>query len=157
MWAGARSAIVLGVNYGPDTRSRWRCWRTGPRGAISVYAQGDDYHEVIKGRLKTLARWLAEAKFGGEVKVFVDTAPLMEKPLAERAGPRLAGQAHQPGQSRELRLLAVPGLDPDRRWSWSPTRPRPTTAAPAGPASTSARPTPSRRPTSSMRGAASPT
>jgi epoxyqueuosine reductase len=55
------------------------------RAAISVYAQGDDYHELIKGRLKQLARWL-QARFGGELKVFVDTAPLLEKPLAERAG-----------------------------------------------------------------------
>ena len=55
------------------------------RGAISVYAQGDDYHDVIKPRLKALARWLVE-KAGGDVKVFVDTAPVMEKPLAAAAG-----------------------------------------------------------------------
>src|SRR5262249_3014888 len=55
------------------------------RGAISVYAQGDDYHQLIKGRLKTLAQKL-QSKLGGQVKVFVDTAPLLEKPLAERAG-----------------------------------------------------------------------
>jgi epoxyqueuosine reductase len=80
MWPGARSAVVLGMNYGPDG--------AGPPAdarAISAYAQGDDYHEVIKPRLKALARWL-QAEFGGELKVFVDTAPLMEKPLAERAG-----------------------------------------------------------------------
>lgn len=84
MWEGARTAIVLGMNYGPpadplpemDDRSA---------GYISVYARGDDYHEVIKGRLKTLAGQLA-ARLGAEVKVFVDTAPLMEKPLAQRAG-----------------------------------------------------------------------
>src|SRR5262249_13247731 len=55
------------------------------RGAISVYAQGDDYHEIIKPRLKSLARWLA-AQAGGDMKVFVDTAAVMEKPLAAAAG-----------------------------------------------------------------------
>jgi len=84
MWADARSAIVLGVNYGPD-RDPLDILKEPTRGAISVYAQGDDYHEVIKARLKALARWL-QARFGGELKVFVDTAPLLEKPLAERAG-----------------------------------------------------------------------
>jgi epoxyqueuosine reductase len=84
MWPGARSAIVLGMNYGPD-RDPLEALNDRARGAISVYAQGDDYHELIKKRLKALARWL-QARFGGELKVFVDTAPLMEKPLAERAG-----------------------------------------------------------------------
>ncbi|HKP78929.1 MAG TPA: tRNA epoxyqueuosine(34) reductase QueG [Phenylobacterium sp.] len=84
MWAGARSAVVLGVNYGPD-RDPLAILGQPAKGAISVYAQGDDYHEVIKARLKALARWMA-ARFGGELKVFVDTAPLLEKPLAERAG-----------------------------------------------------------------------
>ncbi len=84
MWGDARSAIVLGVNYGPD-HDPLAILEQPDRGAISVYAQGDDYHELIKGRLKQLARWL-QARFGGELKVFVDTAPLLEKPLAERAG-----------------------------------------------------------------------
>ena len=84
MWDGARSAIVLGVNYGPDT-DPLAILNEPTKGAISVYAQGDDYHELIKSRLKALARWLV-ARFGGELKVFVDTAPLLEKPLAERAG-----------------------------------------------------------------------
>ena len=84
MWPDARSAVVLGVNYGPDVDPR-AAQADGSRGAVSVYAQGDDYHEVIKKRLKALARWMA-ADLGCEVKVFVDTAPLMEKPLAERAG-----------------------------------------------------------------------
>jgi epoxyqueuosine reductase len=55
------------------------------RGAVSVYAQGRDYHDLIKRRLKRLGRWLIEAA-GGEIKVFVDTAPVMEKPLAQAAG-----------------------------------------------------------------------
>ncbi|QUD87323.1 tRNA epoxyqueuosine(34) reductase QueG [Phenylobacterium montanum] len=84
MWPGARSAIVLGVNYGPEA-DPLAILEHRSRGAISVYAQGDDYHELIKKRLKALARWLV-AETGCELKVFVDTAPLMEKPLAQSAG-----------------------------------------------------------------------
>jgi epoxyqueuosine reductase len=84
MWAEARSAIVLGVNYGPD-ENPLAVLEDRTRGSISVYARGDDYHELIKGRLKQLGGWL-QSRFGGQLKVFVDTAPLMEKPLAERAG-----------------------------------------------------------------------
>jgi epoxyqueuosine reductase len=84
MWADAASAIMLGMNYGPDHDPLVALDdRSGA--AMSVYAQGDDYHEVIKKRLKLLAGWI-QRQFGGEVKVFVDTAPLMEKPLAERSG-----------------------------------------------------------------------
>jgi len=84
MWADAKTAVVLGVNYGPE-HDPLLALQDPSRPAISVYAQGDDYHEVIKKRLKALARWM-HGRFGGEVKVFVDTAPLMEKPLAQRAG-----------------------------------------------------------------------
>jgi epoxyqueuosine reductase len=84
MWAEARSAVVLGVNYGPD-EDPLAVLAHKDRGAISVYARGDDYHALIKKRLKALARWLA-AEAGCAVKVFVDTAPLMEKPLAQAAG-----------------------------------------------------------------------
>ncbi|HEX2800550.1 MAG TPA: tRNA epoxyqueuosine(34) reductase QueG [Phenylobacterium sp.] len=84
MWPDARSAIVLGMNYGPD-HDPLEILAERDRGAISVYAQGDDYHELIKSRLKALARWL-QVRFGGDLKVFVDTAPLLEKPLAEQAG-----------------------------------------------------------------------
>ena len=84
MWDHARTAIVLGLNYGPGT-DPLPGMADASAGYISVYARGDDYHEVIKGRLKTLAGQVA-AHTGGEVKVFVDTAPLMEKPLAQRAG-----------------------------------------------------------------------
>jgi epoxyqueuosine reductase len=84
MWSDARSAIMLGVNYGPD-HDPLAVLGEPTKAAISVYAQGDDYHELIKGRLKALARWL-QGRFGGELKVFVDTAPLLEKPLAEQAG-----------------------------------------------------------------------
>jgi epoxyqueuosine reductase len=75
---------MLGVNYGPD-EDPLAILKRRTRGAISVYAQGDDYHDVIKKRLKTLARWLA-ATAKCEVKVFVDTAAVMEKPLAQAAG-----------------------------------------------------------------------
>jgi epoxyqueuosine reductase len=84
LWPEARTALVLGLNYGPDHDPRERLLDPR-RAAISVYAQGDDYHEVIKGRLKDLGGWIG-AKVGGDLKVFVDTAPLMEKPLAQAAG-----------------------------------------------------------------------
>ncbi|MEJ6790396.1 tRNA epoxyqueuosine(34) reductase QueG [Brevundimonas sp. BR2-1] len=84
MWDGARTAIVLGLNYGPETDPLPEM-ADRSAGYVSVYARGDDYHEVIKGRLKTLAGQIA-ARTAEEVKVFVDTAPLMEKPLAQRAG-----------------------------------------------------------------------
>lgn len=84
LWAGVRSVIMLGVNYGPD-ENPLAILAQRTRGAISVYAQGDDYHDLIKKRLKALARWLV-ATSGAEVKVFVDTAAVMEKPLAQAAG-----------------------------------------------------------------------
>jgi len=84
LWPEVRSIIMLGMNYGPDD-DPLAVLRQRTRGAISVYAQGDDYHEIIKPRLKALARWLI-ARAGGDVKVFVDTAAVMEKPLAEAAG-----------------------------------------------------------------------
>ena len=84
LWPGVRSIIMLGVNYGPD-ENPLAILEQRTRGAISVYAQGDDYHDLIKKRLKALARWLV-ATSGGDVKVFVDTAAVMEKPLAQAAG-----------------------------------------------------------------------
>jgi epoxyqueuosine reductase len=84
LWPDVRSIIMLGVNYGPD-ENPLAILQQRARGAISVYAQGDDYHDLIKKRLKALARWLV-ATSGGEVKVFVDTAAVMEKPLAQAAG-----------------------------------------------------------------------
>ncbi len=84
LWPAVRSVIMLGVNYGPD-ENPLAILESRTRGAISVYAQGDDYHDLIKKRLKALARWLV-ATSGGEVKVFVDTAAVMEKPLAQAAG-----------------------------------------------------------------------
>jgi len=83
LWPEAQSVIVLGANYGP-ARDPLAEHAHGA-GAISVYARGDDYHDVLKKQLKRLARFVAE-NFGGDVKVFVDTAPVMEKPLAQAAG-----------------------------------------------------------------------
>lgn len=84
LWPEVRSIIVLAMNYGPDRDPR-DVLDKHDRGAISVYAQNRDYHDVMKGRLKEIAGKIV-ARAGGDVKVFVDTAPVMEKPLAEAAG-----------------------------------------------------------------------
>src|SRR6266404_4843231 len=84
LWPDARSIVMLGVNYGPD-HDPTVILAKPERAAISVYANGDDYHDVIKKRLKALARWLV-AQAGGDARVFVDTAAVMEKPLAAAAG-----------------------------------------------------------------------
>ena len=84
LWPQARSVIMLGMNYGPAEDPLSILEESG-RGAVSVYARGDDYHDVIKPRLKAIAGWLV-ANAGCEAKVFVDTAPVMEKPLAQAAG-----------------------------------------------------------------------
>ncbi|MBP6014514.1 MAG: tRNA epoxyqueuosine(34) reductase QueG [Alphaproteobacteria bacterium] len=84
LWTEAKSAIVLGLSYAPAADPLLNL-EEKQRATISVYAQGDDYHDVIKKRLKAIARAIIE-KLGGDMKVFVDTAPLMEKPLAEAAG-----------------------------------------------------------------------
>jgi epoxyqueuosine reductase len=83
LWPDVRSVIMLGVNYGPDS-DPLAILEQPTRAAISVYAQGDDYHDLIKKRLKSLARWLV-ATAPSDVKVFVDTAAVMEKPLAQAA------------------------------------------------------------------------
>jgi epoxyqueuosine reductase len=84
LWPQVRSVVMLGLNYGParDPLENLPC---RDRGTISVYARNRDYHDIVKGRLKTLAARFA-SRTGANVKVFVDTAPLMEKPLAEAAG-----------------------------------------------------------------------
>lgn len=84
LWPEAKSVIMLGVNYGPDTDPLAQL-ADRQIGNISVYARNRDYHDLIKGRLKDLAGLLSR-RTGGAVKVFVDTAPLMEKPLAQAAG-----------------------------------------------------------------------
>ena len=100
LWSEVRSIIVLGMNYGPQedalaTLAKPEC------GNISVYARHRDYHDVIKGKLKMLASWLIAQAGDGDVKVFVDTAPVMEKPLAQAAGLGWQGR-HTNLVSREL-------------------------------------------------------
>ncbi|MFO0993816.1 MAG: tRNA epoxyqueuosine(34) reductase QueG [Hyphomicrobiales bacterium] len=99
MWPQARSAVMLAMNYGQDLDPMARLRQTDS-GVISLYALGRDYHDVIKGKLKLLAAWFAK-RSGAEVKVFVDTAPLMEKPLAAKAGLGWQGK-HTNLLSREL-------------------------------------------------------
>jgi epoxyqueuosine reductase len=84
LWPDVRSVVMLAMNYGPD-RDPLELLERRDRGAISVYARHRDYHDVIKGRLKEVAQKIA-ARSGAEVKVFVDTAPVTEKPLAAAAG-----------------------------------------------------------------------
>jgi epoxyqueuosine reductase len=81
LWGEARTVVVLGVNYGPEDEAP----TPSDCGVVSVYARGRDYHDVLKRRLKALARWI-DGEWPGALKLFVDTAPVMEKPLAERAG-----------------------------------------------------------------------
>lgn len=84
LWPDIRSMVILGVNYAPG-EDPLEATRRRDAAAISIYARGRDYHDVIKKRLKELARWI-HATWPGELKVFVDTAPVMEKPLAQKAG-----------------------------------------------------------------------
>jgi epoxyqueuosine reductase len=84
LWPAARTAIVMAQSYAQDLDPLARLEQRGS-GVISVYALNRDYHDIVKGKLKRIAQWLARAS-GAEVKVFVDTAPLMEKPLAQTAG-----------------------------------------------------------------------
>ena len=118
LWPPARSVVCLAMNYGPAHDPLDDLGRDG-RATISVYARGRDYHDVVKKRLKALARWMA-ATTGGGVKVFVDTAPVMEKPLAQRAGVGWQGK-HTNLVSREFgswlflgEIYTTLALEPDR-------------------------------------------
>ncbi|CCM74069.1 tRNA epoxyqueuosine(34) reductase QueG [Rhizobium mesoamericanum] len=99
LWSDVRSIVVFGLNYGPDEDPR-DILKKPDKAAISVYARNRDYHDVIKGRLKEIATRFA-ARAGADVKVFVDTAPVMEKPLAAAAGLGWQGK-HTNLVSREL-------------------------------------------------------
>ncbi|GAA0323418.1 tRNA epoxyqueuosine(34) reductase QueG [Sphingomonas oligophenolica] len=85
LWPEVKSVIALGMSYAP-AGDPFALAEQGEKGRISVYAQGADYHDVVKRALKALARWLVAEARDADVKVFVDTAPVMEKPLAEAAG-----------------------------------------------------------------------
>ena len=103
LWPEVRSVIMLAMNYGPDDAPEHHPLahlKDRQRGGISVYARHRDYHDIIKGRLKELASFLVK-RAGGDVKVFVDTAPVMEKPLGEAAGLGWQGK-HTNLVSREL-------------------------------------------------------
>lgn len=93
------TVIAVGMNYGPDHNPMHNL-QHADRGNISVYARGDDYHDVVKKRLKQLGNWLAQT-YKTELKVFVDTAPVMEKPLAQLAGIGWQGK-HSNVVSREF-------------------------------------------------------
>jgi epoxyqueuosine reductase len=84
LWPAARTVIALGLSYAPEGDALAALGQPD-RGNISVYARNRDYHDVLKGKLKHLAQFVA-ARFGADAKVFVDTAPVMEKPVAEQAG-----------------------------------------------------------------------
>lgn len=99
LWPEVRSIILLGLNYGPAT-DPLAALAQKDMGSISVYARNRDYHDVIKGKLKEIAGFLA-SKASSDVKVFVDTAPVMEKPLAEAAGLGFQGK-HTVVVSREF-------------------------------------------------------
>ena len=101
LWPEARSVIVLAENYGPERDPR-EDFDKRSAGIVSVYARNRDYHDIVKKRLKRLARWLiAEAGSDPDVKVFVDTAPVPEKPLGQAAGLGWQGK-HTNLVSREL-------------------------------------------------------
>lgn len=85
LWPEAVSVIALGMNYGPE-EDPLSILAERDRAAISVYARNKDYHDIVKKRLKALARWMVERWHGSALKVFVDTAPVAEKPLAQAAG-----------------------------------------------------------------------
>ncbi len=121
LWADARSVIVLGLNYGPESDPMEALSQTS-NGVISVYARGRDYHDLIKKKLKRVAGWLHRER-DCEVKVFVDTAPVMEKPLAQAAGAGWQGK-HTNLVSREFgswlflgTIFTTEPLEPDEEES----------------------------------------
>ncbi len=110
LWPEARSAIALGMSYAPASDPLTLAAHP-ELGRVSVYAQGGDYHKTVKKALKALARWLVD-QAGGELKVFVDTAPVMEKPLAQAAGIGWQGK-HTNLVSREHGSWMFLGVYPD--------------------------------------------
>ena len=122
LWPEARSVIMLAETYTP-AHDPLAILDRPDRAAISVYAQNRDYHDVVKKRLKTVGRWLIAQAEGAEIKVFVDTAPVMEKPLAAAAGLGWQGK-HTNLLSRELgnwfflgAIFTTVDLAPDARQS----------------------------------------
>ena len=153
IWPEVKSIIMLGLSYGPE-RDPLEVLGQRSRGAISVYAQGADYHDVIKAKLKTLAARV-QGFAPGDVKIFVDTAPVMEKPIAAKAGLGWQGK-HTNLVSRDFGSWLFLGAIFTTSRSL-PMRQSRIIAAVAAVASMCARPRPSSRPISSMRAPASPT
>ena len=119
LWPEAQSVIMLAEPYTPE-HDPLAVLEEPDRAAISVYAQNRDYHDVVKKRLKRVGRWLINAVPGAEIKVFVDTAPVMEKPLAQAAGLGWQGK-HTNLLSRDLgnwfflgAIFTTVALEPDQ-------------------------------------------
>ena len=119
LWPAARAVIMLAEPYTPE-HDPLAVLEEPDRAAISVYAQNRDYHDVVKKRLKKVGRWLIEQAPGAEIKVFVDTAPVMEKPLAQAAGLGWQGK-HTNLLSRDLgnwfflgAIFTTVDLEPDQ-------------------------------------------
>ena len=119
LWPEARSVVMLAEDYAPDD-DPLEALAMRDRGAVSVYARNRDYHDIVKKRLKRLGRWLVD-RAGAEIKVFVDTAPVMEKPLAEAAGLGWRGK-HTNLVSRDLgswfflgAIFTTAEIEPDAR------------------------------------------
>ena len=119
LWPEARSVIMLAEAYSPEEDPMEIVGRPD-RGAISVYARNRDYHDIVKKRLKAVGRWLIEQAPGAEIKVFVDTAPVMEKPLGQAAGLGWQGK-HTNLLGRELgswfflgAIFTTLALEPDK-------------------------------------------
>ena len=110
LWPEAQSAIVLAMSYGQGLDAFERLGRKS-EGVISTYALNRDYHDVVKGKLKKIATWFASAA-KAEVKVFVDTAPLMEKPLAHAAGLGWQGK-HTNLRVARIGVMVLHRHDPD--------------------------------------------
>ena len=118
LWPEAKSAVLVGQSYAPEDDSL-ALLEASDSGLVSAYAARRDYHDIVKGKLKQLAQWLAR-ETGEDVRVFVDTAPLMEKPLAARAGLGWQGK-HTNLVSREHgswlflgAILSAAELEPDQ-------------------------------------------
>ncbi len=118
LWPEARSVVMLAENYAPQ-HDPLAILAQPDKGAISVYAQNRDYHDLVKKRLKRVGRWLIERSPGAEIKVFVDTAPVMEKPLGQASGLGWQGK-HTNLVSRELgswfflgSIFTTVALEPD--------------------------------------------
>ena len=152
LWNDVRSVVLFGMNYGPDEDPRYILDKP-ELGAISVYARNRDYHDVIKGKLKEVATRFA-ARAGEDVKVFVDTAPVMEKPLAEQAG--LGWRANIPISSAANSDPGYFSAACSPRLTFRSIRRSGITAAPAAPVSMPVRPTHFRPPTGSTRAVAFP-